>query len=659
MQSESFDDHVPATDDGDLAAELAAERAATEHWRRVARQRSADYAQLRHRPLVRAVLGVEWRLAPLSRTIATIRTKARQLLDGVVLALAGAGTAPFRRSGTRRADLDAALRRLGDPGTVRRSITVIAVGAGDQRIETPARTPDVAVVRVPQSSDIVASVRQAIDSSRTELVCLLLATTQPIDGYWLARLATEIHDDVVAATPLLVHPLRPPSRATPHDGRVRAAGLEIGVATDQSPVVQAAEAGAIADPDRPVRAVPAASPACLLLDRAGYEQAGGLPFTDALDVAVVELCMRMRAQGGVVVVVPGAVMVDTRRVRSLRELRAPIDTSSRSWRTAVDRSGAVFSHAGIPRPRPNARFALTVSAPSGKVAARWGDWHLAQGLADALRRRGHDADVWTLDHADDPAVRVADIHLVLRGVSPVRRTPGQRHVLWIISHPEDIEDAELDDADLVLVASERFADHLRTRTTTPVDVLLQATDDRRFVRHALDPKFEHEVTVVAKTRDVLRSSVADALSVGLRPALYGDGWRTLVDPALVVADYVPNETLPRVYSSAGVVLNDHWRTMQRWGFVSNRIYDVLACGTPVISDPVPGLAELFDGAVLEYRTPAELRAHVDRVLDDPAGAHERAARGRAAVLARHTFDVRAGELMCALARIGADPNHDC
>src|SRR6185503_3922224 len=225
-----------------------------------------------------------------------------------------------------------------------------------------------------------------------------------------------------------------------------------------------------------------------------------------------------------------------------------------------------------------------------------------------------------------------------------------RHVLWIISHPEDIEDAELDDADLVLVASERFADHLRTRTTTPVDVLLQATDDRRFVRHALDPKFEHEVTVVAKTRDVLRSSVADALSVGLRPALYGDGWRTLVDPALVAADYVPNETLPRVYSSAGVVLNDHWRTMQRWGFVSNRIYDVLACGTPVISDPVPGLAELFDGAVLEYRTPAELRAHVDRVLGDPAGAHERAARGRAAVLARHTFDVRAGELMCALAR---------
>jgi hypothetical protein len=47
------------------------------------------------------------------------------------------------------------------------------------------------------------------------------------------------------------------------------------------------------------------------------------------------------------------------------------------------------------------------------------------------------------------------------------------------------------------------------------------------------------------------------------------------------------------------------------------------------------------------------------VLDDPAGAHERAARGPAAVLARPTCDVRPGELMCALARIGADPNHDC
>jgi len=107
--------------------------------------------------------------------------------------------------------------------------------------------------------------------------------------------------------------------------------------------------------------------------------------------------------------------------------------------------------------------------------------------------------------------------------------------------------------------------------------------------------------------------------------------------------------LPIVYSSAGVVLNDHWRTMQAWGFVSNRSFDVLACGTPVISDHVAGVDELFDGAVLEYRTPTELQALVDDVLTDRTEARERAERGRKIVLANHTFDHRARQLIDVLA----------
>jgi hypothetical protein len=246
--------------------------------------------------------------------------------------------------------------------------------------------------------------------------------------------------------------------------------------------------------------------------------------------------------------------------------------------------------------------------------------------------------------------RAADVHVVLRGLAPVPRAGAHRHVLWIISHPESVEDEELHAADLVLVASARFAAHLRTRTQTPVEVLLQATDVRRFSPRPVDPARRHPVVVVAKTRDVLRPVVADAIAVGLRPAIYGGGWREFVDPQLVVADHVDNAEVPVVYSSAGVVLNDHWRTMASWGFVSNRLYDVLACGTPVISDPVDGISDLFGGAVLEYHSRAELRELVDAVLADPEAARARAARGRATVLAAHTFDHRAAELVAALQR---------
>jgi hypothetical protein len=349
-----------------------------------------------------------------------------------------------------------------------------------------------------------------------------------------------------------------------------------------------------------------------------------------------------------VVLVPGTVVVDHRAVRARRELHVAFDPSGPGWAAAIERSGAVLRRAADSRPDPPLRLALTVAAPSAKVAARWGDWHLAQALAGSLRRLGHDVRLQTADQADSLAGRACDVHVVLRGLHPVRASEGQRHVLWIISHPEAIDDGELEEADLILVAAPRFADHLRSRTRTPVEVMLQATDHRRFCPRPPDPAHIHDVTVVAKTRDVLRPVVADALAAGLRPAIYGGGWQHLVDPALVVADHVDNELLPTVCSSAGVVLNDHWATMKAWGFVSNRLFDSLACGTPVISDAVDGLAELFERAVLEYKTPAELRALVEEVLADPVAARQRAARGRSAVLANHTIDHRARELLAAL-----------
>jgi spore maturation protein CgeB len=65
---------------------------------------------------------------------------------------------------------------------------------------------------------------------------------------------------------------------------------------------------------------------------------------------------------------------------------------------------------------------------------------------------------------------------------------------------------------------------------------------------------------------------------------------------------------------------------------------------------VEGLDELFDGAVLEYGTPAELRDLVDRVLADPAAARARSDRGRRIVVAKHTFDHRADQLLDSLSR---------
>ena len=59
------------------------------------------------------------------------------------------------------------------------------------------------------------------------------------------------------------------------------------------------------------------------------------------------------------------------------------------------------------------------------------------------------------------------------------------------------------------------------------------------------------MTVVAKSRDVLRPIVADAIAAGLRPAVYGGGWERLIDRGLVVSDHVQYEELPVVYPPPG------------------------------------------------------------------------------------------------------------
>jgi spore maturation protein CgeB len=96
--------------------------------------------------------------------------------------------------------------------------------------------------------------------------------------------------------------------------------------------------------------------------------------------------------------------------------------------------------------------------------------------------------------------------------------------------------------------------------------------------------------------------------------------------------------------------------MRAHGFVSNRVFDALACAAPLVSDDLPELHELFGPAVRTYRTVDELRRAVDEVLSDPEAARRRAGVGRERVLAHHTFDHRARELLAHLAAHGLDPS---
>ena len=284
-------------------------------------------------------------------------------------------------------------------------------------------------------------------------------------------------------------------------------------------------------------------------------------------------------------------------------------------------------------------FCIKIGAPDWEQAQRWGDLHFARAVERELRRRGHRCRIQVLEEWESADGLAHDVVLHLKGLSRHHPRPGQFNVLWCISHPAELTAEECDGYDLVAIASEPFAEHMRARTSTPVIVLEQATDPRVFYPDPdPDPANHRDLVYVANSRNVLRTIMRDLLPTDLDLAVYGANWDGLIDTRYVVSEHVPNEELRRIYSSAKVVLADHWDDMREHGFVSNRVYDALACGAVVVSDDVRALAGRFGGAVRTYAHAADLPGVIRAAMSD-ASSPAPVAMG---------FDLRVSELLDAV-----------
>ena len=186
--------------------------------------------------------------------------------------------------------------------------------------------------------------------------------------------------------------------------------------TRDAPVLRAGDAGTPAIDWVGTGPAPVAggTAACLLVNRRAYEPPVAASPDDPvgahgpdelgagdLDTAAFELTRRLTAGGGRIVVVPDAVVVDHRPALSRRALTTPVSTRTPAWRTYVEAHGPELLHAAAPLPEGALRIAITVAAPSEKVAPRGATGTSRMHSPRSLRGDGHTVRVQTLDHADD------------------------------------------------------------------------------------------------------------------------------------------------------------------------------------------------------------------------------------------------------------------
>lgn len=230
-------------------------------------------------------------------------------------------------------------------------------------------------------------------------------------------------------------------------------------------------------------------------------------------------------------------------------------------------------------------LAIKSSTPDASEKAHWGDFHFARGLAQAVEAHSEGrwrARVDTRDLWDTPP-EPNQVDLVLRGhkvYDPRGSTPC---LMWHIypGKPPLYQD-EIDLMDHLFVASQVVADRYQA------SYLPQAFDSAIMYPAEIDAPRNGIVFVGNNhfSRGKLRPIVQMAHDAQVPIRIWGRHWEET--PALkdVIAPVIENDSLGELYRGAKIVLCDHNKGMARAGFLSNRIFDALACGAPVICDQI-------------------------------------------------------------------------
>ncbi len=262
------------------------------------------------------------------------------------------------------------------------------------------------------------------------------------------------------------------------------------------------------------------------------------------------------------------------------------------------------------------KIAIKTPVPDWNEIYKWGDYYVAEGLKTEFEKKGYVVKIQMLDQWDDSTDAIVDYVIVLRGLSYYKPKVQHYNVMWNISHSDLVSLNEYELYDYVCVASKYWSEQLSNMVKVPVECMWQCTDTNRFYPE-YNEKYESELLFVGNSRKVYRKILKDLLPTKHNLSVYGSDWDGLIDKKYIKGKHIPNKELHQAYSSCKILLNDHWQDMREKGFVSNRIFDGLACGACIVSDSVEGIEELFSGRVYTYNNVEELNQLIEDLLNNP------------------------------------------
>ena len=287
---------------------------------------------------------------------------------------------------------------------------------------------------------------------------------------------------------------------------------------------------------------------------------------------------------------------------------------------------------------------IKMPIPKWEEVETWGDYHLALGLQKQFEKIGYYCLLQILPEWDNLEGDACDIVFVLRGLSEYKTKRHQLNLMWNISHPDKVSNNEYNSYDIVFVSSDIWANRLKEVLDTKVEVMHQCTDTDIFKPNE-NNEYYHQLLFIGNSRNIFRKSLQYLLPTKYELAVFGTLWQKIIDKKYIKGEHIDNKEVYKYYANADIVLNDHWDSMRENGFISNRMFDVLACNGFILTDDVCGLKELFGDIIVTYNTKESLEEKIDYYLTNKDERDKLSKKGRDLVLTKHTYKNRVEQIL--------------
>ncbi|MBI9077608.1 MAG: glycosyltransferase [Desulfatibacillum sp.] len=282
---------------------------------------------------------------------------------------------------------------------------------------------------------------------------------------------------------------------------------------------------------------------------------------------------------------------------------------------------------------------ISIRSPSDKecdpaMRRMWGDHWVKEELSIEFRKLG-------LTTSD----RNPDIILQLFGSPPKKLPENTYNIVWVYSHPDMINPRNIRPFDKITCAAVSFISKLDSFGYLNSEFMPACTSKTPFKAELI-----HDMIFLGnarRSRSDGRKVVMDMRTTNLDFKVWGNLWEQLLPSENYGGLYWDYERLEELYASARITLNDHHPDMAREGFISNKVFDILASGGFLISQANTGLKSVFGDSVPQYETPDQLKKLASYYLNNPPQREALMQQGQKIALS-HTYRKCAEQFLSGL-----------